>query len=82
MTAKYGRSNKNTAAAERFARLRDAGVPALISPREAWFLSGGIIGRRDGYQPDRPGVPLARIAKMVPDCETFLPDYRAAVADA
>jgi len=68
---------KAYAAMNRNARLRAAGVPAILSPREAWFLSGGVIGRPDGYQPDRPAFPTARIAKEVPDCEHFLADYLA-----
>lgn len=68
--------SKSTEAGSRFTRLRRAGLPALITGHQAWHLSGGVLGAKG----DHAGrVPLSRVALKVPDCEAFLPDYRAAV---
>lgn len=69
-------------AAERFTRLRAAGVPMILTPAEAWHLTGGVLGSARGYgsaeSPEQAmGVPLSRVARDVPDAEAFLPDYRA-----
>lgn len=72
-TGRRGRS-ADRAAASRYMRLRTAGVPSMLTPRAAWYLSGGVMGRQD--QDARATVPTASVAKHVPDCERFLPDYQ------
>lgn len=63
--------NKKIEAAGRYSRLRAAGVPALLSPRAAWFLSGGVVHVPFGGQ-----INLSTLVVRVPDCEHFLPDYQ------
>lgn len=69
---------KRIDAANRLARLRAAGVPAVVTAWEAWHLSGGIVGRPDIT--NTATVSVASIALRVPDCEAFLPDYQALAA--
>lgn len=74
-------SRKTAAATARFVRLRAEGVPRVLTPMQAWYLSGGVCGVKGGYAAatsadEALGVPLARIVRDVPDCETFLPDFR------
>lgn len=78
-TGRRGKTADREAAA-RYSALLTADVPRTLSPREAWYLSGGVMGRPDGYQPDRPGIPLAQVAKRVPDCLHFLPDLQQHLA--
>lgn len=67
---------KRTDAMNRLTALRAAGVPLVIPSGDAWYLSGGVAGERDGTGT----VPLATIARDVPDCLAFLPDYLEHVA--
>lgn len=69
-------SHKARDAAARYAALRAHGVPMTLSPRDAWYLSGGVIGRQHDTTGER--VPLARIARDVADCLAFLEDYEEA----
>jgi hypothetical protein len=48
-------------------------VPRLLTGREAWHLSGGLVGSADDTSP----VPLAQVCLRAPDAEAFLPDWRA-----
>lgn len=62
-------------ATRRLTALRNAGVPLILTGHAAWHLSGGVLGARDDHEGT---VPLARIARDVPDAEHFLPDWREA----
>lgn len=64
--------NQRIAAAKRFTNLRAAGVPRVLSPHLAWFLSGGLVGK---FQEFDSRIPMAKVAIIV-DCEHFLPDYQ------
>lgn len=75
-TGRRGKTADREAAA-RYTALLTADLPRTLSPRQAWYLSGGVMGRTDGNEPDRPGIPLAAVAKRVPDCLHFVPDLRA-----
>lgn len=55
-----------------FARLRTAGVPLNLTAHEAYYLSGGIVGREDDH---RGVVNLSTLVERAPDAEAFLPDW-------
>lgn len=65
--------NRNIEAAARRSRLREAGVPSILTNHEAWLLSGGIVGTKDDHEGT---VTLAKLALRVKDAEHFLPDWR------
>ena len=65
----------NRAAAARYSRLRAAGVQGILTSHLAWYLSGGVAGEQHNHD---TLVPLAAVAKKVPDCEHFIADYREA----
>lgn len=69
------RVTKAHRATKRLVELRAAGVPHILSAHDAWYLSGGVLGARDDHDTK---VPLARIARDVPDALAFLPDWREA----
>lgn len=64
---------KPDTAIENYGALRAMGIPRAITAHEAWCLSGGLKGQKDGTIP----FPLAEVAK-VPDCLHFAEDYWAA----